>query len=666
MGPHPADFAERSASIVGEMSVSEKVAILSGRDWWTTVGCERLGVPSVWLSDGPHGLRKSVSSKGSGGGTMAAHPATCFPTAVTLGSSWDVGLCEAVGEAIAAEARAADVAVVLGPGINIKRGPLGGRNFEYFGEDPYHSGALGAAWVHGCQSVDGVGASIKHFAANQQEGDRMFYDARVDERTLREIYFPAFEACLAERPWTVMCAYNRLNGTFCSEHAPLLDALLRREWGFEGLVVSDWWSVRDRVAGVKAGMDLEMPTSHGTRALKLEAALKAGDLDVAAVDACAERVVALSLAALRGGARRPLDAAGHLALAKRAAVGGAVLLKNARGALPLAKGRTLAVIGALATAPRIQGNGSSGVNSAGAESPLDALGAFAAATYAAGYDLDDDRIEATGARADARRAALRAEAAEVARTADRVVVILGLPAVWESECYDRRHLRLPAAQDALVDALAAIRSDLVVVLQNGSPVALPWLERVPAVLDVFLGGVRGAGALADLLFGDANPSGKLAETFPASLEAAPASRTFGRKRQVVYDERLGVGYRHFCAAPENHTLFPFGHGLSYTTFAYANLRVKGRGAAPTAIVAIKNTGDRAGAEVRRPAPEGGSRRLPRTPTPTLVGGPALRGGGVAARRAAPARAQALRQGLPGARRIARRRIRARLPVLRVL
>ena len=595
----PADLRAEAEAIVARMSLDERVAAVSGRDWWTTVGCARLGVPSVWLSDGPHGLRKCKSSAVVGGGLGLTTEAHCYPTAVTLGSSFDVDLAEAVGASIGAEAKYGGVGVVLGPGVNLKRSPLCGRNFEYLSEDPYVSGSLGAAWVRGCQRNAGVGASVKHFAANNQESNRMFCDSRVDARTLRELYLPAFEMVVKEaKPWTVMTAYNRLNGDYCSEHAWLLRRVLRDEWGFEGLVVSDWWAVRDRVKGVAAGMDLEMPTSHGIRGAALRRAVADGSLPSSAVDACAARVVALALAAASGPGDAPVDDGAARALARRAAVGGAVLLKN-DGALPLVRGRRVAVLGALAARPRVQGNGSSGVNCS-PDAPLAALGAYAAISHAAGYELTTSRVVDGGFRARRRRARLRDEALALVEGADAVVVVAGLPQAYESECYDRLGLDLPPDQDALIAAVAATRRDVVVVLQNGSPVAMPWVGDVAAVLEMYLAGEAGGAALADLLFGAANPGGKLAETFATSAAAHPSARTFGKMRQVVYDDRLDVGYRHFSRPRHaRDVLFPFGHGLSYTTFTYGEIALTpGAGACdPELRVAVTNAGAVAGSEV---------------------------------------------------------------------
>ena len=593
---HPKDFADPARALVASMTLDERASLLSGSTFWDLQPVDRVGLESIMVADGPHGLRTQDTSADHLG-LSASLPATCFPTAVNLASSWDTTLLQRVGEAIAVEALAQGVSVVLGPGVNIKRSPLCGRNFEYFSEDPFLTGHLAAAFITGLQSK-GVGASIKHFAANNQENGRMVIDTLVDERTLREIYFPGFEIAIrAAQPWTVMHAYNRLNGAFCSEHDWLLTEVLRAQWGFEGLVVSDWGATNDRVAGVRAGADLQMPSSGGSHDAQAAAAVTEGRLEAAALDRCAERVVALMLAGQHGRSdTAAIDFEAHDTIAEDAATQGAVLLKNDRSLLPLQPGQRLAVIGGFAEQPRYQGAGSSQVNAARMTTPLSALreaveAAGGSLHYARGYDpvtADDDP-------------ALIAEAVDLAAKADAVLILAGLPPVFESEGYDRDALELPPQIDALIAAVAQAQPDCAVVLSNGSPVRMPWLEGVASVLELYLAGQAGAGALRRLVFGQDCPSGKLAETFPLALSDSPAQANFdNHPRQVIYREGLNVGYRYFTSHAEP-VLFPFGHGLSYTSFAYgeASLSAPAPDLSEPVVVSlpITNTGAVAGAEI---------------------------------------------------------------------
>ncbi|WP_344248782.1 glycoside hydrolase family 3 C-terminal domain-containing protein [Isoptericola hypogeus] len=595
--------------VLAELTLAEKASLLSGLDFWHTQPVERDGetlVPSVMVTDGPHGLRKqdeSADHLGLGGSV----PATCFPTAAALGSSWDADLLRRVGEALGRETRTHDVAVLLGPGVNIKRSPLCGRNFEYFSEDPVVAGDLAAALVDGIQSR-GVGTSLKHFAANNQEADRMRVSADVDERTLREIYLPAFERVVTRsQPWTVMCAYNKVNGVYASQHDWLLTTVLRDEWGFEGLVVSDWGAVRDRVAGVAAGLDLEMPSSGGRTDAQVVAAVRAGELDEAAVDAAARRVlqlVARSLPALRstGAEDDSFDIDAHHTLAREAAAAGTVLLKNepVDGAplLPLAAPADVAVIGELARTPRYQGAGSSQVNPTRLDDALTALREAAGTDlpFAPGYTL------AEGPADDRPADELVAEAVATARGAGTVVVFLGLPAAYESEGYDREHLDLPADQVALLTAVAAANPRVVVVLAGGSAISVSgWRDAVPALLVGWLGGQAGGSGIVDVLNGAVTPSGKLTETIPLRLEDTPSYGNFpGELGHVRYGEGVLVGYRWYDAR-RMEVAYPFGHGLSYTTFAYddvaAQVTGSGADAAVRVQVRVTNTGAVAGAEV---------------------------------------------------------------------
>lgn len=582
---------------LAELALEEKAALLDGSDFWHTQGNERAGIPAITLADGPHGLRKQAQVAGHSG-LSASLPATCFPTASGLASSWDPALLRRVGEALGDECRAADVAVLLGPGVNMKRSPLCGRNFEYFAEDPVLAGELAAAWVTGVQSR-GVGASLKHFAANNQETGRMSISAQVDERTLREIYLPAFEKVVTSaRPWTVMCSYNKINGVYSSENRWLLTDVLRRDWGYDGLVVSDWGAVSRRDRGVAAGLDLEMPSSGGLSTRAILDAVAAGTLSEAEVDQAAANVLTL---VARSRQRKPLeafDAAAHHALAREAARESAVLLKNERGILPLnpVAGGAIAIIGEFARTPRFQGAGSSQVNPTRVDSALDSLRAALAGKrevlFAPGFAIETDAPDE----------ALVAEAVAAASAADVTVVFLGLPPSQESEGFDREHMELPRNQTKLLEAVADATPDVVVVLSNGGVVTVSgWQRGARAVLECWLPGQAGGAAIADLLLGVVSPSGKLAETIPVRFADNPTVGNFpGENGAVRYGEGLLIGYRWYDA----HRLdvsYPFGHGLSYTSFAYRDLNVEvlEDGAAPRVRVAftISNTGDRPAAEI---------------------------------------------------------------------
>lgn len=576
-----------------QLSLAEKASLLSGADFWHTAALEGHGVPSIMLTDGPHGLRKQ---RGSGDhlGLGDSVPATCFPPAVAMGSSWDVDLVRRVGEAIGTEAVVENVAVVLGPGVNIKRSPLCGRNFEYFSEDPIVAGVLGAAMVDGIQSR-GVGASLKHFAANNQETDRMRVSADVDPRPLREIYLRAFQRVVSEaRPWTVMCSYNRLNGVYASEDRWLLTTVLREEWGFDGVVVSDWGAVDDRVRALAAGLDLEMPGSRGATNAQLVAAVADGSLDPDVVDVAAGRVLALVHRTTTAvGNQAPVDVDAHHALAREAAGRSVVLLKNDDGLLPLARDANIAVIGAFAVEPRYQGAGSSTISPTRLDRALDEIRSLAtgSVTYAAGFStsVDVSEVEAED---------LRDEAVATASGADVAVVFLGLPARLESEGYDRDDVDLPAAQLAVLRAVVAVNPNVVVVLSNGGVVALPFASSVPAILEGWLLGQAGGGATADVLFGVVNPSAKLTETIPLRLADSPAYLDFpGEFSHVRYGEGLFVGYRWYDAR-DLGVAYPFGHGLSYTTFEYGSVSASTLADGDVDVrVAVTNTGPVSGREV---------------------------------------------------------------------
>ena len=593
------------AALLAELTLEEKTSLLSGSGFWHTRAIDRLGIPSIMVSDGPHGLRKQPGP-GDHVGSGESVPATCFPPAAALGSSFDADLVRRVGAAIGAEARAQSVAVVLGPGINIKRTPLCGRNFEYLSEDPLVSGVLGAALVAGIQS-QGVGASLKHFAANNQETDRLRVSAVVDERTLREIYLAGFERVVrTAAPWTVMCSYNRINGVYASQDRWLLTEVLRDEWGFDGLVVSDWGAVDDPVAAVSAGLDLEMPSSQGAGPRRILEAVESGASSAAVVDLATERVLRLVGRALadNGPAGAP-DDAGHHALAREVAGQCVVLLKNDGDLLPLAPGLGhVAVVGEFARSPRFQGAGSSKVTPTRVDDALRTLlarlGDGVQVDFAAGFGVDDPEAD---------DAALLAGAVEAATGAEVVLAFLGLPASFESEGFDREHMDLPSQQLRVLDAVRAVNDRVVVVLANGSVVATAeWEDRADAILEGWLGGQAGGAAIVDVLVGDVNPSGRLAETIPLRLSDTPAFANFpGADSQVVYGERIFVGYRHYDLV-DRPVSFPFGHGLSYTTFGYTELQVSvvdgsdasvdWRGAERMrASVRVTNTGDRAGKEV---------------------------------------------------------------------
>lgn len=581
----------QAVALIAEMSLEEKASLCSGKDFWHLQGIDRLKLEPVMVTDGPHGLRKQVRDADHVGLNKSV-PATCFPTACALASSWDVELLERIGQALGQECAAEHVTVLLGPGLNIKRHPLCGRNFEYFSEDPHLTGKLAAAMVRGVQS-QGVGTSIKHYAVNNQEHGRMFVDAIVDQRTLREIYLRGFEIAVREaQPWTVMCAYNRVNGTYCSEHDWLLNKVLRDEWGFNGLVVTDWGATNDRVAGIRSGLDLEMPSSGGVNDALVAEAVRTGYLREAELDQAVQRNVALSLlgADLRADSHH-VDLLAHHQLAHQAAVETAVLLKNEAACLPLSTDQHIAVIGAFAKHPRYQGTGSSQVNPTQLDNAWDAIENKAnRVQYAAGYDpktsaVDQNLIDA---------------AVDIASTADVAIVFAGLPNIYESEGFDRSNMDLPEQHNTLIEAVATANPNTVVVLANGAPVAMPWASRVRAILETYLPGQAG-GAAADLLFGLANPSGKLAETFAFAVSDIPANANFpGEQRQVMYREGLYVGYRYFDSA-DKPVQFPFGHGLSYTQFEYGQPTLTHdtlqQGGSVELTVPVTNSGDRRGAEV---------------------------------------------------------------------
>ena len=576
--------------IITQMTLEEKASLCSGLNFWQTKAVERLGIPSYMMTDGPHGLRKVDMSAGHQG-LAASVPATCFPPAVLSACSFDVDLLHEMGVAIGAEADAEDVRIVLGPGVNIKRSPLCGRNFEYFSEDPHLAGEMAAAFIKGVQSK-GVGTSLKHYAANNQETRRFSSDSRVDERTLHEIYFPAFEKAVKDaKPATVMCSYNRVNGTYASESPYLLTEILRDLWGFDGVVVSDWGAVNERVAGIIAGLELEMPGVSRVNDEKIVAAVNDGTLPEATLDLAVERLLKLYESVKGDGSCPPYDKDAHDALAQKIAAESIVLLKN-DGLLPLKKEQKIAFIGDFAQNPRYQGAGSSGVNPTKLTDALSAAAAFADVSFARGYDADN---------CEAADAALAAEALTVAQAADISVLFVGLPPAYESEGFDRNHMRLPKGQNELIEAICATGTKVVIVLSNGSPVEMPWLDKAGALVEAYLGGQAGGAAICDILFGAVNPCGRLAETFPKKLSDNPSYLNyFGEGDVTEYREGIFVGYRYYDYK-EMDVLFPFGHGLSYTSFSYDNLRLSARNIKDTdtltVSVNVTNSGDVAGKEV---------------------------------------------------------------------
>lgn len=568
-----------SADPTAGLDLAEQAALGSGASFWTT---KAVGpVPAIVLTDGPHGVRRQSGSATDHLGLSGSEPATCFPPAVGLSQTWDPALVERIGRALGDESRALGVHVLLGPGVNIKRDPRCGRNFEYYSEDPLLSGTLGAAWVSGVQSR-GVGASLKHFAVNNAEHDRMRASSDVDARTLRELYLRTFEIVVRQaRPWTVMCSYNRINGVYASENAWLLTTVLRDEWGFDGVVVSDWGAVADRVAAVAAGLDLEMPTTGGISDAEVVHAVRAGTLDADVVAQAAGRVARLATKATEtAGTATSFDVDAHHQLAREAAQRAIVLLKNDDDLLPL-EPSPLAVIGGFAQEPRYQGGGSSHVNPTRLDVPLDEIRRFAGdhpVSYSQGTDI--------------------AAAVATAESADAAIVFLGLTAEEESEGYDREHIDLPAPQLDLLRAVVAAQPRTVVVLSHGGVVRLDAVAGLaPALLDGALLGQAGGGALADVLFGVVNPSGRLAETVPLRLQDSPAYLNFPSEAgHTVYGERMFVGYRWYDARDMPVT-FPFGHGLSYTRFDYSGLEVTATGEGLAVRLTVTNTGTRSGREV---------------------------------------------------------------------
>ncbi|RKD71342.1 beta-glucosidase [Sinobaca qinghaiensis] len=576
--------------LVSQMTLEEKAGLCSGRDNWFTKGVERLGIPPIRMSDGPHGLRtQSGEAKGFNSGSISA---VCFPTACTIASSFDRELLRREGEILGDECQAADVQVILGPGVNIKRSPLCGRNFEYYSEDPLVASEMASAFIQGAQSK-GVGTSLKHYLANNQEHRRMTNSSEVDERTLREIYLAAFEGAVKNaEPWTIMASYNKINGTFATENTHYLTDILRKEWGYKGLVVSDWGATHDRVAAVEAGTDLTMPAEIETDA-EIIKAVESKKLDERTLDLACKNILKMTMMGIEN--RAPETTfnyeEGH-EFAREAAGQSIVMLKNEESMLPLQKSSSIAFIGRFASKPRYQGSGSSLINSFKVASALDAAAAEGInIEYAEGYSIKEDKTDQM----------LRAEAAATAKKADTAVLFVGLTEQMESEGYDRKHLHLPACQNELIEAVCAVQPNTVVVLHNGAPVEMPWVDKPKAILETYLGGQAVGEAVVDILFGEVNPSGRLAESFPKKLEDNPSYLSyFGEGNRVEYSEKVFVGYRYY-ESKKMETLFPFGHGLSYTTFEYTNLKLNKKEMTDkdtiTVSVDVTNTGHVFGREV---------------------------------------------------------------------
>jgi len=581
--------------LISQMTLEEKASLCSGLDNWRTKPIERLGIPSIRMSDGPHGLSKEPDTPEEAK-LGPSVPSTCFPTAVTTASSWDKKLIEEMGRALARECQANGVDIILGPAINIKRSPLCGRNFEYLSEDPYLSTQMATAYIKGVQG-EGVGTSLKHFAANNQEHRRMTVDEIIDERTLREIYLANFEGAVKDgKPWTVMCSYNSVNGDLVSENKYLLRDVLKNDWGFEGFVVSDWGAVNDRVKGLISGLDLEMPTSFGNRDKLIAEAVKSGKLDEKILDDTVERILNIVFKAIDNRKHdATYDKDAHHKLARKIASESMVLLKNDDKILPLKKEGKIAIIGAFAKPPRYQGGGSSHVNPTKIDNALEEIQKIvqgnAEILYADGYKMDSEEIDQS----------LIQKAVEIAKSSNVAVIFAGLPEHYESEGYDRKHMSLPDSHNQLIQEITKVQPNVVVVLSNGSPVEMPWVNSVKGILESYLGGQASGGAVADILFGVVNPSGKLAETFPKKLSDNPSYLNFpGEGDRVEYREGIFVGYRYYDKK-QMEPLFPFGHGLSYTTFEYSNMWVSRKemndDETVEVRVKVKNTGNVKGKEV---------------------------------------------------------------------
>lgn len=579
--------------VVAGLTLDEKISLVSGKDFWNTVAINDspVKVPSVMVSDGPHGLRKQADAADNLG-INDSIVAICFPSAAGLAASFDTELMKKTGETLGEECQAENVSTILGPAINIKRSPLCGRNFEYFSEDPYLAGKMSAAYINGVQSKN-TGTSLKHYAVNNQEKRRFTVSAELDERTLRELYLAGFETAVKEaQPWTVMCSYNRVNGEQVSESKKLLTDILRDEWGFKGLVVSDWGAVRDRVKGLEAGLDLEMPGTFGLSAKKIKAAIENGTLDEAVLDKACRRIVNMAFKWHQNRIECEFDREEHHRRAKETALKTMVLLKNENNILPLDATKKIAFIGEYAKKPRYQGGGSSHINSYKVTDAYSSALPMCDIVYEQGFGVDDKAPDK----------ALIADAVKAAREADVAVIFAGLPESIESEAFDRKDMKLPECQDYLIEKISEVQKNVVVVLHNGAPVEMPWIDKVSGVLEAYLAGEAVGEAETEILFGKANPCGKLPETFPIKLSDTPCYQYFpGTYNTVEHREGIYVGYRYYETA-KKEVLFPFGHGLSYTTFKYSNMQISKSSITPdtediVVTLEVKNTGDVDGEEV---------------------------------------------------------------------
>lgn len=577
--------------LVNQMTLEEKVSMCSGADFWNLKGVERLGIPSVMVSDGPHGLRKQDEASDHLG-VNESIKAVCFPAGCATASSFDRNVVRCLGEAIGKECQAEGVSTILGPAVNIKRSPLCGRNFEYYSEDPFVSTEMAAAFIQGVQSQN-IGTSIKHFLANNQEKRRTTNSSQVDERTLREIYLAAFEGAVKNaKPWTVMSSYNLVNGTYVGESRKYLTDILRDEWGFDGYVMSDWGAVNDRLEALKAGLDLEMPSSNGSNDALLINAVKEGKLDENVLNHACERIINVIFRYTENRKEnRIFEYENDHRLSAEIEEECIVLLKNEDDILPLSADKKIAFIGKYAEEPRYQGGGSSHINSWKVESALDAVVDIAEVVYAKGFDDAKDEIDE----------GLQMAAVEAARIADAAVIFAGLPDIFESEGYDRTYIGLPNCQNTLIEKICGVQKNTIVVLHNGSPISMPWKDKVKGIVEAYLGGQAVGKAVVDILYGKANPSGRLAETFPRCLEDTPCYLTYGKGvDRSEYTEGVFVGYRYYVSKNQD-VLFPFGYGLSYTTFAYSNLCIDKMELLDTetlnVTVDVENTGDMKGKEV---------------------------------------------------------------------
>ncbi len=582
--------AEKIKEIVAQMTLEEKAAMCSGADFWHTEAVERLGIPASMVSDGPHGLRKQ-DQEGDHLGVNESIKAVCFPAGCGTAASFNRELLRTMGETLGSECQAEGVSVILGPAVNIKRSPLCGRNFEYYSEDPLVASEMAGALISGVQSKN-VGTSIKHFLANNQETRRMSSDSRIDERTLHEIYLAAFEGAVKKaKPWTVMCSYNKINGTYAAGNYQYLTETLRDQWGFDGYVMSDWGAVNSRVEDLKAGLDLEMPSSGGVNDKLIVGAVESGELSGEVLDTAVERILNIVYRYEENRDRNVVfDRDKDHEMARRVAEETIVLLKN-DDILPLSEQAEIAFIGKYAMKPRYQGGGSSHINSHKVTSAMEAVKGMGNITFAMGFDDQADQTDEK----------LLAEAVETAKRAKAAVIFAGLPDAFESEGFDRKHMAMPDCQNELIEKVAEAQPNTIVVLHNGSPVEMPWVNKVKGIVEAYLGGQAVGAAVCDILFGRVNPSAKLPETFPLKLEDNPSYLSYiGEEDVVEYREGIFVGYRYYDKK-KMEVLFPFGYGLSYTTFSYDHLSVDKERMKDTEVMTVSvdvtNTGNMAGKEV---------------------------------------------------------------------